>query len=362
MNKETKVIVGMSGGVDSSVAAHLLIEAGYVVEGLFMKNWDEDDGTAYCTAQKDLEDAQSVCKLLGIKCHTASFAAEYWDEVFEHFLEEYRAGRTPNPDVLCNREIKFKAFLEHALQLGADCIATGHYVRKKVDARGTHLLKGSDPHKDQSYFLCEVETESLERSLFPVGKLKKTEVREIATHLKLDNHKKKDSTGICFIGERKFKDFLQQYIPAEPGLIATTEGKVIGEHSGLMYHTFGQRQGLGIGGIEGRPESPWYVVDKDLATNRLIVGQGKDHPRLYSKRLIAAKPKWISSTPLFPFECSAKIRYRQADQTCRVCALADGRIEVSFEAPQRAITPGQYIVFYDDALCLGAGIIENFCH
>ena len=263
---------------------------------------------------------------------------------------------------MCNREIKFKAFLEHALQLGADCIATGHYVRKKVDARGTHLLKGSDPHKDQSYFLCEVETERLERSLFPVGKLKKTEVREIATHLKLDNHKKKDSTGICFIGERKFKDFLQQYIPAEPGLIATTEGKVIGEHSGLMYHTFGQRQGLGIGGIEGRPESPWYVVDKDLATNRLIVGQGKDHPRLYSKRLIAAKPKWISSTPLFPLECSAKIRYRQADQTCRVCALADGRIEVSFEAPHRAITPGQYIVFYDDALCLGAGIIEHFCH
>jgi len=362
LNKKAKVIVGMSGGVDSSVAAHLLLEAGYVVEGLFMKNWDEDDGTEYCTAQQDLEDAQSVCERYGIKCHTASFAAEYWDEVFEHFLKEYSAGRTPNPDVLCNREIKFKAFLIHAQQLGADYIATGHYVRKRTDARGTHLLKGSDSQKDQSYFLCEVETESLKRSLFPVGELEKTEVREIAARLNLNNHKKKDSTGICFIGERKFKDFLQQYIPAQPGMIETTKGKIIGEHSGLMYHTYGQRQGLGIGGLEGHSESPWYVVDKDLTNNRLIVCQGRDNPRLFSKKLITSQPKWISLNPTFPLDCYAKIRYRQTDQKCQVCALADGRVEVSFEDPQRAVTPGQYIVFYDGELCLGAGIIEKFWH
>ncbi len=281
--RRERVIVGMSGGVDSSVSALLLLQQGYQVEGLFMKNWDEDDGTEYCTAREDLADAQAVCDRIGIKLHTANFAAEYWDNVFEHFLAEYKAGRTPNPDILCNREIKFKAFLDYALMLGADLIATGHYVRRRDRDGRTELLKGLDPNKDQSYFLHAVGGEQIARSLFPVGELEKPEVRAIAEKHGLATAKKKDSTGICFIGERRFTDFLKQYLPAQPGDIETTEGKVIGRHSGLMYHTIGQRQGLGIGGLKEAGDDPWYVLGKDLQRNVLLVGQGNDHPLLFSR-------------------------------------------------------------------------------
>ncbi len=357
---QTRVIVGMSGGVDSSVAAHLLQQAGYQVEGLFMKNWEEDDGTEYCTAQEDLADAKAVCDKLGLTLHTANFAAEYWDNVFEHFLQEYRAGRTPNPDVLCNREIKFKAFLEYATELGADLIATGHYVRREDHADGARLIKGLDPGKDQSYFLCEVSSDCIARSLFPIGEMYKAEVREVAARLGLATHDKKDSTGICFIGERRFKDFLEQYLPAQPGQIETTEGDVIGSHSGLMYYTLGQRQGLGIGGLARYPEAAWYVVDKDLQRNVLVVGQGNANEDLFSRALIAAAPAWINTAPHLPLACTAKIRYRQADQECTVTAQDDGRIRVDFTEPQRAVTPGQYIVLYQNEQCLGGAVIERF--
>lgn len=357
-----KVIVGMSGGVDSSVAAYLLMQQGYQVEGLFMKNWDEDDGTEYCTAKEDLADAQSVCDSLGIYLHSANFAAEYWDNVFEHFLKEYSAGRTPNPDVLCNREIKFKAFLDYASELGADFIATGHYVRKQTADAETFLLKGLDNNKDQSYFLCEVDASCLAKSLFPVGELDKTEVRAIAARLGLSTHDKKDSTGICFIGERKFKDFLEQYLPAQPGIIETADGDAIGKHSGLMFYTYGQRQGLGIGGLPDHDEAPWYVVDKDLQRNVLLVAQGSDHEMLFSSRLIASKAAWVNAQPQeLPLNCMAKIRYRQADQACQVTRLEDDQLQVDFTNPQRAVTPGQYVVFYQDERCLGGAIIEQFC-
>lgn len=355
------VIVGMSGGVDSSVAAYLLKQQGYQVTGLFMKNWEEDDGTEYCTAKEDLADAQAVCDTLGIELLTANFAAEYWDNVFEHFLQEYAAGRTPNPDVMCNREIKFKAFLEYANELGADFIATGHYVRKQVVGGHTQLLKGTDGNKDQSYFLCEVEEHSLEQSLFPVGELPKQEVRQLAERLQLATHDKKDSTGICFIGERKFKDFLEQYIPAQPGKIVSTAGEELGTHAGLMYYTYGQRQGLGIGGVANHAEAAWYVVEKDLDQNVLIVAQGNENAHLYSTQLIAAAPHWINKpAPGLPMLCSAKIRYRQQDQSCTVSGLPDGRIHVEFNSAQRAVTPGQYIVIYLDDLCLGGAIIEQY--
>jgi len=360
-NAGSNVIVGMSGGVDSSVAAYLLIAQGYQVSGLFMKNWDEDDGTEYCTAKEDLADAQSVCDSLGIELHTANFAAEYWDNVFEYFLQEYKAGRTPNPDVLCNREIKFKAFLEYALSLGADFIATGHYVRKQEAAGATQLLKGLDANKDQSYFLCEVNEQCLARSLFPIGSLPKVEVRQIAAQLELKTHDKKDSTGICFIGERKFKDFLEQYLPAQPGKIQTREGEILGEHAGLMYYTYGQRQGLGIGGQRKHGEEPWYVVDKNLDDNILIVSQGNESKELFSSVLVASAPAWINKAgPQLPLQCQAKVRYRQADQECSVTSLASGQVEVSFSEPQRAVTPGQYIVFYQQDRCLGGAIIEHF--
>lgn len=355
------VIVGMSGGVDSSVAAHLLMEQGYQVSGLFMKNWEEDDGTEYCTAKEDLADAQGVCDKLGIPLDTANFAAEYWDNVFEHFLKEYQAGRTPNPDVLCNREIKFKAFLDYALSLGADYIATGHYVRKQQVGNSTQLLKGLDDNKDQSYFLCEVNEQCLSRSLFPIGELPKTKVREIAAQLGLATHDKKDSTGICFIGERKFKDFLEQYLPAQPGEIHTAEGENLGKHTGLMYYTYGQRQGLGIGGQQKHGDGAWYVVDKDLSNNILIVSQGNENKELYSSTLSASKIAWINQeTPSLPLQCMAKVRYRQQDQQCEVSELGDGQIEVRFSEPQRAITPGQYIVLYEQERCLGGAIIEQF--
>ncbi len=359
---QTKVIVGMSGGVDSSVAALLLLEKGYQVEGLFMKNWDEDDGTEYCTAKEDLADAMAVCKKIGIRLHSANFAAEYWDNVFEHFLTEYRAGRTPNPDILCNREIKFRAFLDYAMHLGADLIATGHYVRRCDENGHSLLLKGLDPNKDQSYFLCAVSEAQIARTLFPVGDLEKERVRAIAEAHGLVTHDKKDSTGICFIGERRFKDFLETYISAQPGNIETPEGEVLGQHSGLMFHTLGQRQGLRIGGLKDRPEEPWYVADKDLDRNVLVVVQGNEHPLLFARGLYCGPVDWVSSEPpALPLACKAKVRYRQADQEC-VLTPENNRHVVSFSTPQRAVTPGQSIVFYQDDVCLGGAIIEAQIH
>ncbi|QQD21435.1 tRNA 2-thiouridine(34) synthase MnmA [Oceanospirillaceae bacterium ASx5O] len=356
---ETKVIVGMSGGVDSSVSAYLLMQQGYQVEGLFMKNWDEDDGTEYCTAKEDLADAQQVCDKLGIKLHQANFAAEYWDNVFEYFLAEYKAGRTPNPDILCNREIKFKAFLEYAKVLGADLIATGHYVRRRDENGQTLLLKGLDPNKDQSYFLHAVGGNEIAQTLFPVGELEKPEVRRIAEQQGLVTASKKDSTGICFIGERRFRDFLKQYLPAQPGVIETDSGDVIGEHQGLMYHTLGQRQGLGIGGLSGYSDDPWFVAGKDLERNILIAVQGKNHPLLFKEWLTASQIFWVNDEPALPLRCTAKVRYRQDDQPCLVEALPEGGYRVTFDQPQRAITPGQSVVFYLDDICLGGGVIEH---
>ncbi len=359
-NSSLKIIVGMSGGVDSSVSAHLLLEQGYQVEGLFMKNWDEDDGTDYCTAMEDLADAQAVADKLGIKLHKANFAAEYWDNVFEHFLEEYKAGRTPNPDILCNREIKFKAFLDYTKTLGADLIATGHYVRRGHSPTGEALLlRGLDSNKDQSYFLHAVGEKEIAQTLFPVGELEKPEVRRIAEEQQLATARKKDSTGICFIGERRFKDFLQQYLPAQPGKIETDSGEVIGDHQGLMYYTLGQRQGIGIGGTKNYGEAPWYVVHKDLERNVLVVGQGAQHPMLFSQAIESHQIFWVSAQePEFPKRCTAKIRYRQSDQAC-VIYKDQGTYRVEFDEPQRAATPGQSVVFYDGEVCLGGGVIET---
>ena len=360
-NQQKKVIVGMSGGVDSSVSAYILQQQGYQVEGLFMKNWEEDDDTDYCTAAADLADAQAVCDKLGIKLHKINFAAEYWDNVFEHFLAEYKAGRTPNPDILCNKEIKFKAFLEYAAEdLGADYIATGHYVRRRGDDENAQLLRGLDDNKDQSYFLYTLSHKQVGQSLFPVGELEKPVVRQIAEDLGLVTAKKKDSTGICFIGERKFKDFLARYLPAQPGDIRTVDGKVIGRHEGLMYHTLGQRKGLRIGGLKNAGDEAWYVVDKDLQHNELIVAQGHNHPRLFSRGLIAGQLHWVDRKPLKqPLRCTVKTRYRQQDVPCQIVPLNDDLIEVSFDEPQIAVTPGQSAVFYLDEVCLGGGIIEQ---
>ena len=356
---ETKVIVGMSGGVDSSVSALLLLQQGYQVEGLFMKNWNEDDGTEYCTAMTDLMDAASVCQKLGIHLHTANFAAQYWDNVFEHFLAEYKAGRTPNPDILCNREIKFKVFLDYAESLGADYIATGHYTRTRNENGHTYLCKGLDGNKDQSYFLHAVGENEFAKTLFPIGELDKPVVRELAEKHDLVTHNKKDSTGICFIGERRFKDFLETYLPAQPGDIITPEGTVIAQHEGLMYYTIGQRQGLGIGGVAGAPEEPWYVAQKQLETNQLLVVQGKNHPLLFEPGLKASQMHWINGEALAAgSRCMAKTRYRQPDQACTLIDVKDDSITVHFDTPQRAITPGQSIVLYDGDICLGGGVIE----
>ncbi|MEW5838035.1 MAG: tRNA 2-thiouridine(34) synthase MnmA [Pseudomonadota bacterium] len=358
-----KIIVGMSGGVDSSVAALLLQQQGYAVEGLFMKNWEDDDSEEHCSSRADMIDAMAVCDRLGIPFHFVNFARDYWDRVFAYFLAEYRAGRTPNPDILCNREIKFRAFLDHALDhLGAQGIATGHYARLRHDAQGVHLLKGLDDNKDQSYFLHALAQHQLGRVLFPVGDLPKPQVRRIAEQAGLSTAKKKDSTGICFIGERRFSEFLQRYLPAQPGEIVTLEGQAIGQHHGLMYYTLGQRQGLGIGGLRDFGEEPWFVVAKDLPNNRLLVTQGTDHPALYHSALLASQVTWIAAPkaqPALPLLCHAKTRYRQPDQACRIENLANGTIQVTFAQPQRAITPGQSVVFYAGDECLGGAIIEQ---
>ena len=360
-NATKKVICGMSGGVDSSVSAFILQQQGYQVEGLFMKNWEEDDDTDYCTAAADLADAQAVCDKLGIKLHKINFAAEYWDNVFEHFLSEYKAGRTPNPDILCNKEIKFKAFLEYAAEdLGANYIATGHYVRRRGTDDNAQLLRGLDANKDQSYFLYTLSSKQVGQSLFPVGDIEKPIVRAIAEDLGLITAKKKDSTGICFIGERKFKDFLARYLPAQPGDIRTVDGEIIGRHEGLMYHTLGQRKGLGIGGVKGASEEAWYVVEKDLVNNELIVAQGHDHSALLSTGLIAQQLHWVDRQPIRePLRCTVKTRYRQTDVSCTIEPIDDESIKVIFDEPQIAVTPGQSAVFYLDEVCLGGGIIEQ---
>ncbi len=362
MNKQdTKVIVGMSGGVDSSVTALLLKQQGYDVSGMFMKNWEEDDRFGTCPAEQDAADAAAVADKIGIKLHTRNFAAEYWDNVFEHFLDEYRAGRTPNPDILCNREIKFKTFLEHAEDLGAQQIATGHYARRDT-VNGRHrLLRGHDKNKDQSYFLYTLGQEQLARTLFPIGEIDKPEVRALAESHALHVAKKKDSTGICFIGERDFKGFLAQYIPAQPGPMRDVQSnEVIGQHDGLMYYTLGQRQGLGIGGRPGGSGEPWFTVHKDLDAKVLWVAQGGDHPMLFSTALMASQVSWTAGTPAATaFECTAKTRYRQPDQQCRVVVDDSGVLNVSFDQPQRAVTPGQSIVFYDGEECLGGAVIDS---
>jgi len=351
----------MSGGVDSSVTALKLLEEGHQVTGLFMKNWEEDDGTEYCTAMEDLADAQQVSDKLGIELKTVNFAAEYWDEVFEVFLSEFKAGRTPNPDILCNKHVKFKAFLNYAIEdLKADYIATGHYARVQEKNGEFQLLKGLDPNKEQSYFLYTLGQKALSKTLFPIGDLHKPELRAMAKTAGFDNHKKKDSTGICFIGERKFTEFLQRYLPTQPGEMRTPEGQYIGKHQGLMYYTFGQRQGLGIGGVKNAPDEPWYVLEKDLDNNILIVGQGHDHPLMLHNTLEASQLDWCNNKPLTEaIYCHAKTRYRQSDQACRLIPLENDRCKVVFEYSQRAITPGQSVVFYDGDICLGGGIIES---
>lgn len=355
-----KIVVGMSGGVDSSVSAYLLLQQGYQVEGLFMKNWEEDDTEEYCSASVDLADAQQVCDRLGIKLHTVNFSGEYWDNVFEHFLNEYRIGRTPNPDIMCNREIKFKAFLDHARVLGAQRIATGHYVRTRQSDGSFELLRGVDENKDQSYFLYALNQHQLAHAIFPIGGLDKSEVRAIARQQQFMVHAKKDSTGICFIGERKFRDFLQRFIPAQPGDIVTTDGTRIGEHGGLMYYTIGQRQGLGIGGIESGSDEPWYVVDKVLDKNQLVVAQGVDNPVLFHSKCHITDLHWISETSSkSPAEYSAKIRYRQQDTPCRFIESEGDTATIEFYEPQRAITPGQALVLYSGEQCLGGGTIEG---
>ncbi|SUT86909.1 tRNA-specific 2-thiouridylase MnmA [Actinobacillus ureae] len=360
-NAKKKVIIGMSGGVDSSVSAFILQQQGYQVEGLFMKNWEEDDDTDYCTAAADLADAQAVADKLGMKLHKINFAAEYWDNVFEHFLNEYKAGRTPNPDILCNKEIKFKAFLEYAAKdLGADYIATGHYVRRSGDDNNAQLLCGLDANKDQSYFLYTLSHKQVGQSLFPVGDIEKPIVRQIAEDLGLATAKKKDSTGICFIGERKFKDFLARYLPAQPGEIRTVDGKVVGRHDGLMYHTLGQRKGLGIGGVKGLSEDPFYVVEKDLINNVLVVAQGHDNSALLSSGLIATQLHWVDRQPIREnVRCTVKTRYRQTDIACEIQPMDDDTIRVIFDEPQIAVTPGQSAVFYQGEVCLGGGVIEE---
>ena len=355
-----RVAVAMSGGVDSSVSALLLQQQDYEVHGVFMKNWEDGYAPGYCSADEDLADAQDVCELLGIPLHKVNFSQAYQDRVFRYFLDEYRQGRTPNPDILCNKEIKFATFLHYAQQLGAEFIATGHYVRQLTGDGRHHLLKGADPHKDQSYFLATLTQKQLSKSLFPVGDLQKSQVRELASTAGLITHNKKGSTGICFIGERQFRQFLSHYLPAQPGEIHTPEGECIGQHMGVMFYTLGQRQGLGIGGRGGSSGEPWYVVDKQVQNNVIIVAQGQHHPLLYHQRLHASQLSWIGGEPPpIPLPCRAKTRYRQAEQACTIEILEKDQCQVFFHEPQRAMTPGQAVVFYSNDECLGGGIIDT---
>lgn len=353
------IIVGISGGVDSSVTAMTLKKQGYNVECVFMKNWEGEDET--CTSEQDYKDALAVCDHLNLPLRSVNFSKEYWNNVFQYFIDEYAKGRTPNPDVLCNREVKFKAFLDFALELGANKIATGHFARI-VESDGLfQLLKGVDGDKDQSYFLYLLGQDALSKSMFPLGEIDKKKVRKLAESSGLINHAKKDSTGVCFIGEQKFfKNFLKKYIPAQPGNIHTIDGNPCGEHDGLMFYTMGQRKGLGIGGGHGDKEAPWFVADKDLENNILIVAQGHDHPALFHQKLEADQIHWISGSPPQDLEnISAKIRYRQMDQSCEITTLSSDRCTVKFDKPQFGIAPGQSIVFYKGDDCLGGAIIDN---
>jgi tRNA-uridine 2-sulfurtransferase len=353
-----KVVVGMSGGVDSAVAALLLKRAGHDVIGLFMKNWEDDDDDQYCSTRTDLIDAAAAADVIGIELEAVNFAAEYKDRVFAEFLREYQAGRTPNPDVLCNAEIKFKAFLDHALRLGAARIATGHYAQLREQAGRVELLRGADAGKDQSYFLHRLTQQQLSRVMFPVGHLQKGEVRRLAAEAGLPNHAKKDSTGICFIGERPFREFLNRYLPKEPGPIMTPQGMQLGTHIGLAFYTIGQRKGLGVGGTSDSTGDAWYVAQKDMRTNALIVVQGHDNPLLLKRSLQASDASWVSGEP--PAEGSghtAKTRYRQADSGCTVTRAANGELAVEFSEPHWAVTPGQSVVLYEGAACLGGAVI-----
>ncbi|MGM8214207.1 tRNA 2-thiouridine(34) synthase MnmA [Bacillaceae bacterium W0354] len=351
-----RVVVGMSGGVDSSVTALLLKQQGYDVVGIFMKNWDDTDEFGVCTATKDFEDVVRVCNQLDIPYYAVNFEKQYWEKVFTYFLEEYKAGRTPNPDVMCNKEIKFKAFLDHAMSLGADYLATGHYAQVRENNGQYEMLRGIDNNKDQTYFLNQIPKEILPKIMFPLGHLTKKEVREIAEKHNLATAKKKDSTGICFIGERNFKEFLSEYLPAQPGEMQTLNGVVKGKHDGLMYYTIGQRQGLGIGGAG----EPWFVVGKNLEDNILYVEQGYHNEALYSDGLIAVENNWLVDIDLTqPFECTAKFRYRQQDEKVIVYPQEDGTLDVRFHKRERAITPGQAVVFYNGDVCLGGGTIDQ---
>lgn len=356
--KDIKVVLGMSGGVDSSVAALLLKEQGYDVIGIFMKNWDEKNEEGICTATEDYEDVIKICNQIDIPYYTVNFEKQYWDRVFTYFLDEYKKGRTPNPDVMCNKEIKFKAFLDHAIKLGADYIATGHYAQVKYFDGEYQLIRGIDNNKDQTYFLCALSQYALSKTLFPIGNIDKKEVRRIAKEYNLATANKKDSTGICFIGERDFDEFLSRYLPAKPGDIRSLSGEKLGNHNGLMYYTLGQRKGLGIGG-KGTGE-PWFVAKKDLNKNILYVVQGEKHPALYSHTLIANEVNWISNNkPTKSFKCTAKFRYRQKDQGVTVIPQVNNSCKVLFDEPQKAITPGQAVVFYNNDVCLGGGIIDK---
>ena len=349
------VVVGMSGGVDSSVTAYLLKEQGYRVSGMFMKNWEEDDTEEYCAAAEDLKDATQVCERLDIDLHEVNFAHEYWENVFEHFLQEYQAARTPNPDILCNKEIKFKEFLLQAQSLGADFIATGHYVARGQQSNEHTLLRGIDSNKDQSYFLYTLQQQQLEKSLFPLGEIEKPIVRNIAQQQNFVTHNKKDSTGICFIGERRFKDFLSTYLKPNPGIMVNDAGVAVGEHDGLMYYTLGQRQGLDIGG----PGEAWYVAGKDIDRNELLVVQGHDHPAMLTQTVYATGIDWVSaSKPRVGTKITAKTRYRQQDQSCEIISLENDAFTVCFDQPQRAVTPGQALVLYDGRCCLGGATIH----
>ena len=354
-----RVVVGMSGGVDSSVTAWLLKQQGYEVIGLFMKNWEDDDDSEYCSTRQDWRDVVSVADLIGVDVEAVNFAAEYKDRVFADFLREYSAGRTPNPDVLCNAEIKFKAFLDHAMSLGAGTIATGHYARVRERNGRFELLKALDHTKDQSYFLHRLNQAQLSRTMFPLGEIPKTEVRKIAAEIGLPNAKKKDSTGICFIGERPFRDFLNRYLPTKPGPMKTPEGKVVGEHIGLAFYTLGQRKGIGLGGSRDGNGDAWYVARKDMAANTLYVVQGHEHPWLLTTELAASDLSWVAGEPpAAGSEMAAKTRYRQSDAPCRVTAVDGETLRLAFGEAQWAVTPGQSAVLYDGDICLGGGIIQ----